>query len=339
MTVEKECKRGWMILPKYKTDIKTKVIEKLLALRKRNENGDYALSQDFILNGLSIMWGAGIPSTELHHNDRVRLFGILMTVPENREHFQRLAEGPTSRRHLDDPEFSLKQIYQKLVYSSDNELVQIVFPPKSLDLDKIEEINPNDYSLIRIRRDWMWVKHVYESINVNYKAVLKSWFKGTGGGSEITTRLESWDDEKLTRYNINIETYNHTNMANMPPILLDVYCSKGTPYLTVIFLMDKASDYLLASQHDTLKCGRGEPSMDDSVMSVVTTPSKSPRKGNLKTTGSEDIIKSVVDYCKLGGDGDNKKGNEIINDKDIIDEDLPRSDIFELIKQHKLHLD
>jgi len=67
--------------------------------------------------------------------------------------------------------------------------------------------------------------------------------------------------------------------------------------------MDKASDYLLASRHDTLKCERGEPGMDDSVASVVKTPSKSPQKGNAKTTGLEDMMKSVVDYCTKGGVG------------------------------------
>jgi len=160
-------KRGWAKLQKNKTDIKVKIIEKLLTIRKRNENGFYTLSQDFILNGISNMWGTGSPSTELHHTDRVCLFGILMTIPENREYFQRLAEGSTTRRHLDDPEFLLKQIYQKLVYSFNNELVQIALPHESLDLEKIENINPNDYSRIRIRRDWMWVKHVYDSTNVN----------------------------------------------------------------------------------------------------------------------------------------------------------------------------
>ena len=108
MSNEREMGRGWAKLPKNKTDTKLKIIERLLALRKRADNGEYILSQTKNLQVLSNQWGAGAPSTELHHNDRVRLFGILMTIPENREYFQRLAEGVTSRRHIDDPEFSLK---------------------------------------------------------------------------------------------------------------------------------------------------------------------------------------------------------------------------------------
>ena len=184
----------------------------------------------------------------------------------------------------------------------------------------------------------MWMKHVYDSNNVNYKAVLKTWFKGTSGSSGITIRLESWDGEKLNRYNIDIDTYDHTNMGNMPSILRYHYCNQRTPYLTVIFLMDKASDYFLASRHDTLKCGRGEPGMDDSVVSMVTTPSKSPQKGNATTTGLKDMMKSVVDYCIKGGNGGTQKSYDMFDDKDVIDEDFPRSDLFELINQHKLHL-
>ena len=127
-------------------------------------------------------------------------------------------------------------------------------------------------------------------------------------------------------------------MNERPSILLDIYCNRRTPYLTVIYLMDKAGDYLLASRHDPLKCGRGEPGMDDSVVSVVTSSLSSPQKGRRKVTGLDDMIKSVVDYCTSGGDNDDKKKADELKDKDLLDEDLPRSDLFELINQHKLHL-
>ena len=302
MWYEKEMGRGWAKLPKNKTDIKVKIIKGLLALRKRTDSGQYTLSQTKILEMLSNQWGAGSPSTELHHNDRVRVFGILMTIPENREYFQRLAEGVTSRRHIDDPEFSLKQIYQSLAFTFNNESIKIVMPSESFDLDKISEIDPNDVTRIRIRRDWMWVKHVYDTTQVLYKGVLKNWFKGTGGGTGLTTMLESWNNEKLTKYDVDVETYDHTNIENRPSILLDLYCTQRTPYLTVIYLMDKATDYLLSSRHDPLRCGRGEPGMDESDISIVTSASKPPKKGSAKITGLDDMIKSVVDYCTKGED-------------------------------------
>ena len=71
-----------------------------------------------------------------------------MIIPKNREYFQPLAEGPTSKGHTDDPEFLMKQIYQKLVVSLNIELVGIDLPSESLDPNKIHEIDPNDYSCI-----------------------------------------------------------------------------------------------------------------------------------------------------------------------------------------------
>lgn len=77
--------------------------------------------------------------------------------------------------------------------------------------------------------------------------------------------LEYWNDEKLEKYDLDIDTYDHMNVENFPSILLDLYCNQRTPYLTVIYLIYKAGDYLLASRHDPLKCGRGESGMDDSM--------------------------------------------------------------------------
>ena len=178
MPNEKEMGRGWEKLPKNKTDTKFKIIERLLAIRKRGEHGKYTLSQTKMLQVLSNQWGEGAPSTKLHRNDQVRLFGILMTLPENRKYFQRLVERVTSRRHIYNPEFSLKQIYQSLAFLFNNESIQIVQPSEAFDLDKIDNVDPNDPSRIRIRRDWMWVKHMYDITQVLYKGVLKKLVQG-----------------------------------------------------------------------------------------------------------------------------------------------------------------
>ena len=157
----------------------------------------------------------------------------------------------------------------------------------------------------------MWVKYVYNTTQVLYKGVLKQWLKGTGGGSGLTTILNSWDDEKLNKYSINIDMYDHINInKNRLSILLHHYCNQQKLYPTVICLMDKACNYLLASRNDPLKCRRGKPDMDEGVVSVVTTASKPPQKANTSATGIDAMIKSVVDYCTKGGDYDTKKENE-----------------------------
>ena len=62
----------------------------------------------------------------------------------------------------------------------------------------------------------MWVKHAFETTNVLYKACLKDWFKGTGGGPGIDKAFESWNDEMRSKYDYNPDTYDHTDVASRP---------------------------------------------------------------------------------------------------------------------------
>ena len=99
------------------------------------------------------MWGAARPVNIIHRNDLVRVFGILMTVPENRDIFGRLANGPSTRNEIDDVGYHPKQIYQNIALGFNNESIVITLPPDAFDLDAIEEIDPNDMGRIRITRD------------------------------------------------------------------------------------------------------------------------------------------------------------------------------------------
>ena len=86
-------------------------------------------------------------------------------------------------------------------------------------------------------------------------------------------------DKKLETYNIDIDIYYHTIVKDRPPIILADYCKKITPYLTVIFLWDKISDYLLSSRHNKLVIDRGKFGMADSDITIFTlTIIKSPNK-------------------------------------------------------------
>jgi len=93
----------------------------------------------------------------------------------------------------------------------------------------------NHFEIIKITRDWIWVKHVCDTIHILYKAVLKNWFKGTGGGTGDSTLFEGWLDEQLEKYNINPDTYDHTNIATRPAIMMEGYCTQRVPFLTVFF--------------------------------------------------------------------------------------------------------
>ena len=91
-----------------------------------------------------------------------------------------------------------------------------------------------------------------------YKKVLKYWYKGTGGGLGESSLFEGWSDEKLEKYNIISDEYDHTNIKTQPVILLNGYCGHRTPYLTIVHLRDKKYDYLLSSRYDPLYIGAGK---------------------------------------------------------------------------------
>ena len=58
-----------------------------------------------------------------------------------------------------------------------------------------------------------------------YKALLHKWHKGTGGGPGLDIYFKSWSDENKDKYNIDLATYDHANIADWPPILIENYSS------------------------------------------------------------------------------------------------------------------
>ena len=91
-----------------------------------------------------------------HHNNRVRLFGIIMSLPEYREVYQKLAEGVTSRHALDSSELNNSQMFQNLAFAFNNKDVKVIIPDDAYDLENIEEIDSNDITRIRIHQDCMY---------------------------------------------------------------------------------------------------------------------------------------------------------------------------------------
>jgi len=85
--------------------MKVKIVERLLAMRKL-VNDEYVLDQDRVIDMLSSVWGSVDISVTIHHNDRVRIFGIVMTDDKNWYMYQRLTDGCTARHDIDDPSYS-----------------------------------------------------------------------------------------------------------------------------------------------------------------------------------------------------------------------------------------
>ena len=88
---QKEMELGWTKLPINKTNVKNKIITRILALRKLGEDGKYVIDQQHFISQLENVWGAGTIDTAPHHNDCVRLFGVIMKISKYRDTYQKLA--------------------------------------------------------------------------------------------------------------------------------------------------------------------------------------------------------------------------------------------------------
>ena len=192
---------------------------------------------------------------------------------------------------------------------------------------------------------------------MSYKAALKEWFKGTGSGPGIDAAFQTWDDDKLDRYNIDLDTYDHTDVASRPIVLFDNYTRNKIPYLTVIRMWDKLSDYLLSAKHDPLIIGSGEVGFVDNVgeesedlgisgKKDISKKRLSPNKRKYTSTadGFDDLsslMSSVVSTCKQMSNPvpptppSSKKSHANI----VAIQDLPLDDLYKLLAQHRQHLE
>ena len=125
------------------------------------------------------------------------------------------------------------------------------------------------------------MKKTYDDVLIEYKAILKLWYKGTGGGSGDSTLFEDWNQEKLDKYDIDVDIYDHTKILKPPSILMDKYVNKKK-YITVIFLWGELSYHLLSSKYDPVMIRGGNemgiPKADDASVSGISTASSRTSK-------------------------------------------------------------
>ena len=157
-------------------------------------------------------------------NDKLRLFGLLFHE-NNSNKLHRLSVGITSRNQLDDPSLQLKGLFQLIALDFNNGNLKISLPPKASDLDEweIDELDANDSSRIRIEHCGKWCEKIFKTVLTEYKIILRDWFKGTGGGSGVTSMFENWSSEKQNKYDVNLAIYDHSDIKARPSILIDNY--------------------------------------------------------------------------------------------------------------------
>ena len=165
--------------------------------------------------------------------------------------------------------------------------------------------------------------------------------------------FEGWSDSKLEHFDINPDTYDHTDVKSRPAVLIENYSKQKVPFLTIIHMWDQLSDCLLSSRHDPLALGSGEPGMYDPTdnTSVITngdsisvsSPVRGRKGKNKRGIDSVDLVmgntmKSVVDLCEVLAKGNKVAEKSTPKPSDYYVDNLTMDDLYKLIEQHKLHL-
>ena len=114
------------------------------------------MQQEVFLGMLQNVWGKNTVDITPHHNDKVRQFGIIVSLQEFRDIYQKLAERVTSRYDIDSSELSVTQMFQHLSFAFNNADILVILPEVAYDLQNIEDIDPNDLTRISIHRDSMY---------------------------------------------------------------------------------------------------------------------------------------------------------------------------------------
>ena len=332
INTEKKDGLGWKRFPKNATDIKFSILKILMNLRKfEEENNRYVLDQDRVIGLLETQYGLGVSAQTIEDNDKLRIYGLLF-IPTNYHKLCRLGRGVGSRHDLDDPEKSIKGIFEQIAHEFNNENIVVELPAKAEDIEQIndEDLDANDPARVRINRDGRWCEKVYRTVLTEYKAMLYKWYKGTGGGSGVSTMFQNWSDEKKDRYDVIVEEYDHSNVKERPSILIDNYSKKK--YLTIIFLWDEEKDYILGSKYNPVSIGIGEAGIinmeEETTVSQMTSRSPPPKvKGTMSS--AEEATALVASVFSLV----NVKQESSKEDMAIEEQSLA-----ELMKLHEMYL-
>ena len=100
-----------------------------------------------------------------------------MNRDSNKHTLQRLSEGIKDREMLDDVMYKQKEMFQNLSFDFNNTVIHIDIPPGSEDIDRIEEMDPNDESRIQILRDGLntnlwYLVSILHHLTQNYSSFL-----------------------------------------------------------------------------------------------------------------------------------------------------------------------
>lgn len=164
-------------------------------------------------------------------NDIIRLFCIA-TAQDNRDNLESLSRAKnTTRAHADGPLSLADSIFNRWSLQFNDPDLTFKDPDRASYLESYVELDPNDTTRIKFKRDFKWIKNLYTKTLAKYNKSFKLWSKGTGGGSGAPEDYAIWDkrdDEIFANYGDN---------AN-------------ADYLAYIYMLDKQSGFALNMVND-----------------------------------------------------------------------------------------
>ena len=116
-------------------------------------SNSYTLDQTRFIYSLKNQWG-GADIAAMTDNDKLRVFGLLLSREENKYIAQRLCHGIKDRQQFEDPKFRLQEMMQKIALDFNDEDIRVELPPDAEDLDNYILLDPNDEYRINILRDY-----------------------------------------------------------------------------------------------------------------------------------------------------------------------------------------
>lgn len=248
-------------------------------------------------------------------------------------HFYIIVTGVKERAHLDDSRYSMKEMMGLIALEFNNDEILLTLPSNAEDLDDYEHLDPNPQDRISLKRDWNWVKDVYKITLAEYKEVLHEWNKGTGGGTGLQDKFQTWSDEKLNKHDIDPSVYDHSDIASRPSILMEGYV-KRKPYLTVIFMWDEMKDYILSSKYEPVRMGRNEAGLSSNESN--SSPSRKT-SNNSESSPNKNMASMVTDVITAVMGKKEEAAKKAVKNSNSF-EDLPLGDIMMLIQEHKSYM-
>ena len=162
----------------------------------------YLLEQRPLLLLACATWGNTMEKRKktFTKDDQIRLVGILLhpiilgTAKLDIIHRNRIV-----RKTIDDPAMTKKKVFHEIaeLFGNKSQTLQIEHPPSWNDaVEKHAEgadLNPNNQS--RMNLDWTGddMSVLYSLVKTSYKAAMKNWTKGTGGGDGAPENYGAWN--------------------------------------------------------------------------------------------------------------------------------------------------